>query len=250
MSKLLKLLLGMSVLGVIGYIVLMTFFFDPFDFGPCDGDGPPNRQDTSYYDNGKIKYFGTVRNCLWEGEVKYFYKTGELEHIENYKDGNRHGLTKYYTQDGEVYRIENFNKGVVDSFSITDVLEGMTFQFADKKLTVSNRGNKKQVPFDRPTTLYGFDKPFLSILNKQLLLRGHDDFYVIDTTLSIKLNLRDTLMKYIPSAYREIVDISGNHMTFNWHRNFSGDTLKLKVFYNDHPTEYHTKTWEETYILK
>jgi hypothetical protein len=250
LPKILKISIAVFCVGVVGFIFLKMTLFNPFNFGPCDGDGPVNRQDTSYYNNGKIRYYGTVRNCVWEGEVKYFYKTGELEHTANFRQGSRQGLTEYYTRDGKKYRIENFNNGILGDFSIIDLLDSSIFNFANKRITVTNKNYRKQMTFDKSTTLYGFDEPFASLVNGQLLIRGRQDFYVIDKQLSIKLNLRDTLMKYIPSAYTERVDMSGNKYTFLWHRDILGDTLKVKVFYDADSSQSMAKIWEHAYSLE
>jgi len=146
--------------------------------------------------------------------------------------------------------MEKYDKGVLINFSITNLLDSCTFQFSNKNLSVKNKNYIKEILFDKTTTLYGFDEPFISIVKEQLQVRGKQDYYVIDKKLNIKLDLRDTLMKYIPSAYKEVVDNSGNHMTFNWHRDFYDDTLKIKVFYEYDKTGNHTKEWETLYIIK
>jgi hypothetical protein len=250
LPKILKISIAVFCIVVVGFIFLKMTLLNPFNFGTCDGDGPPNREDTSYYGNLKIRYYGTVRKCMWEGEVKYFYETGELEHIANFQQGGRQGLTEYYTRDGKKYRIENFNGDILSDFTIIDLSDSSSFIFAHKKITITKKNYRKEMTFDKPTTLYGFDEPFERIVNGQLLISGREDFYVIDKQLNIKLNLRDTLRKYIPSAYTERIDASGNKYTFLWHRDILGDSLKVKVFYDADDHQSVSKIWVRSYVLK
>ena len=110
-------------------------------------------------------------------------------------------------------------------------------------------GQTNFILFNKPTTMSRVDEPFTSLHNGKLLMRGKHDFYVVDKELKIEMNLRDTLLKYIPTAYDEKTDVSGNKHTFLWHRDISGDTLKVKVFYDGDEHQSYQKIWEVTYML-
>jgi len=237
------------VIAIIGLYFLRLLLFNPFDFGPCDGDGPPNGERKYYHDNGKLQMTGTVKNCLWDGLVKTFYETEELESIANYKAGQRQGLTEYFTKDSIKWRKENFVDGNLIDFQVTDLTDNSVFSFKNDSLRLLTAGKANFVLFNKPTTMSGYDEPFTSLHNGKLLMRGKQDFYVVDKHLKIEINLRDTLLKYIPTAYIEKTDFSGNRHTFSWHRSISGDTLSVKVFYGENEQQSNPKIWERTYLL-
>jgi hypothetical protein len=237
------------VLGLVGLYFLVNVFFNPFDFGPCDGNGPRNGERKYYHDNGKLQTIGTVKDCLWDGLAKTFYDTGELESIANYKAGQRHGLTEYFTKDSIKWRQENFIDGNLIDFQVTDLSDNSVFNFKHDTLSIQTVGQTDFVPFNKPLTMTGYDEPFTSLHHDKLLMRGKYDFYVVNKKLEIEMNLRDTLLKYIPTAYREKTDFSGNRHTFLWHRRISGDTLRVKVFYDGNEHQSNHKIWEVTYTL-
>lgn len=237
------------VFAVVGLYFLRLLLFNPFDFGPCDGNGPANGERKYYHDNGKLQTIGTVKDCLWDGLAKTFYDTGELESIANYKAGQRHGLTEYFTKDSIKWRQENFVDGSLIDFQVTDLSDNSVFSFKNDTLRLLTAGKSNFVLFNKPTTMSGYDEPFTSLHNGKLLMRGGQDFYVVDKQLKIEMNLRDTLLKYIPAAYNEKTDFSGNRHTFLWHRRISGDTLRVKVFYDGNEHQSNHKIWERTYLL-
>ena len=63
------------------------------------------------------------------------------------------------------------------------------------------------------------------------------------------MSLRDTLVKFIPTAYVEKIDNSGNKHNFLWHRDMSEDTLKVKVFYDGDLNQSMHKIWKRTYLI-
>lgn len=237
------------VFTITGLYFLRHLFFDPLDLGQCDGNGPPNGERKYYHPNGQLHEVGSVKNCLWDGLVKTFYETGELERIARYQTGQKHGLTEYFTPDGIRWRAENFVNDSVIDFQVTDLADNSVFSFQNDTLRLLTASQKDFIVFSKPTTLYGNDEPFTGLQNGKLLMRGSQDFYLINKKLVIEMSLRDTLMKYIPSAYLEKIDESGNKHNFYWHRNISGDTLKLKVFYGGDNHQSNHKVWERTYPL-
>ena len=48
--------IGLSLIGVIGFVIYFTVFLNPFDFGHCDGHGEPDRYEKIYFDNGQERY--------------------------------------------------------------------------------------------------------------------------------------------------------------------------------------------------
>lgn len=237
------------VFAIVGLYFLRLLFFNPFDFGPCDGNGPANGERKYHYDNRKLKTIGTVKDCLWDGLVKTFYETGELESNAYYKGGQRNGATEYFTKDSVKWRQENFIDGNLTDFKLTDLSDNSTFIFIADSLKYIAHEKTISILFNRPITMTGFDEPFTSLYNGKLLMRGEQDFYLINKKLEVEMSLRDTLAKYIPTAYLEKIDESGNKHNFLWHRNISGDTLKLKVFYDGDNHQSNHKIWERTYLL-
>ena len=72
----------------------------------------------------------------------------------------------------------------------------------------------------------------------------------MNSRLEVTMDLRDTLMKYIPTAYDKKVDVSGNIHDFLWHRRIKGeDSLELKVFYDGNEHMSNHKTWERKYKI-
>lgn len=238
------------ILGLVGvYFFYMSVYFNPFDFGPCDGNGPPNGERKYYHDNGKLQTIGTVKNCLWDGLAKTFYDTGELESIANYKAGQRHGLTEYFTKDSIRWRQENFIDGRLIDFQVTDLTDQSVFSFKNDTLKLHTNGETNFVLFNKPTTMTGYDEPFTSLHNGKLVMRGNQDFYIVDKQLKIEMSLRDTLLKYIPTAYNEKTDFSGNKHTFYWHRAFFGDTLEVTVSYDADSFQSNAKVWARHFKL-
>gem|GEM_PF-5515137 len=188
---------------------------------------------------------GTIKNCYWDGEVKYYYENGELEHVENYKGGIRHGLFQYHFKSGQVYKTENYINDTIKQFTALDEVGNSNYVF-DSGIIAYNAITK---PFHKPTTLFGNDHPLVSIIDGNLHLRGRYDYYVIDRALNVKLNLRDTLLKYIPSAYTPSVDESGNTHVFNWHRDITNDSLVVKVAY-EYTSGSSTKEWQAAFLIK
>ena len=223
--------------------------FNPFDFGPCDGNGPQNGERKYYYSNGSLQTIGIVKNCLWQGLVINYSNSGDLESIANYKDGMRSGLTEYFTKETLKWREEDFINDSLIEFQISDLSDGSTFHFKRDTLKFASSNKINFVFFAQPIVMSGNDEPFTSIRGGKLLMRGNQDFYVVNKMLLIEMNLRDTLMKYIPSAYNENTDKSGNKYSFLWHRDICGDTLKVKVFYDGDNHQSNFKTWEAFYIL-
>ncbi|WBX71068.1 nuclear transport factor 2 family protein [Tenacibaculum retecalamus] len=64
-----------------------------------------------YYDNGKLKTFGTKKNDKKTGEWKYYYNSGALRIVGKYKDGKDIGKRKYYHQNGTLRAIGNYENG-------------------------------------------------------------------------------------------------------------------------------------------
>lgn len=242
------------VIGVLVFTIGATYvafqLYDPFDFGPCDGNGPANGERAYYYENGKLKTSGKVKNCLWDGLVKEYFPSGKLKSTRLYDEGKRNGLTEYYTEDGVKWRQEDFFNGNLVQFNIVDLSDNSSFKFSHDTLRIISENQNNFVLFDRPTTMRGADEPFTSLHRGKLLVRGRHDFYVINKELRIEINLRDTLQKYIPSAYNERTDFSGNRYTFNWHRDIIRDTLHLKVYYDSDGNQSNAKVWEQAYLLK
>lgn len=236
----------MSKLTILTILTSTVFIYGCFSFDEyCEHGGLPNRQEIEYYPNKKIRMTGTIKNCYWDGEVKYYYESGQLEHIENYENGVRQGLFQHYTENGQVYRTENYLNDTLKQFTIINEADNSKYQFGAGIIT-SNKINK---PFEKPTTLFGNDRPLISLIDGNLHVRGRYDYYVLDKNLNIKLNLRDTLIKYIPSAYTSNVDESGNTHIFNWHRDLTNDSLSVKVFY-EYKSGSSTKEWQRTFSVR
>jgi antitoxin component YwqK of YwqJK toxin-antitoxin module len=245
---------NLVIIGILFLMVLSGTFLIKMNFynsflGPCDGHGPENGERTYYYDNGNPHKVGIVKNCSWNGKVTTYFKSGEIQSLSNFKEGQRHGLTEYFTRDSIKWRQENFSNGNLQSFALTDLSDNSTFTFSSNVLSLTG-SRDTTVLFNEPLTMSGYDEPFTSLHGDKLLLRGRHDFYIVNKKLEIELNLRDTLMKYIPTAYKEKTDQSGNKYTFLWHRRISGDTLNVKVFYDGDKMQSNHKTWERKYQIK
>jgi hypothetical protein len=237
------------VVAIVGLYIGLVWFLNLFNSAPCDGNGPSNGERTYYYDDGKLMTLGSVKDCLWDGLVKTFYETGELKSNAYYKRGKRHGAADYFTKDNVMWRQENFVEGKLTDFQVTDLSDTSSFVFKSDSLKFSTPRRTIAIVFTRPTTLIGFDEPFTSIYNGKLLIRGEQDFYVINKNLEVEMSLRDTLIKYLPKAYLQKNDKSGTNPNFLWHRDISGDSLKLKVFYEGDMHQSNHKIWERTFLL-
>jgi hypothetical protein len=233
------------------YLLLsFTLIFTGCNNNTCEEDGKPaNRQENEYYPNNKIRISRTIKNCRLEGDVIYFYENGKVEHIENYKAGLKSGTWKYYTEDEVEYQAESYRNDTLFKFSISDLAD-VEFSFDGKRLFLKNGTKQSQLIFDQPPTFYGHDRPFVSIYNNLLLMRGRQDYYAIDRNLKIRLNLRDTLIKYIPSAFEVKTDFSAHRFSFDWHRDVIKDSLKVKVFYGADSSRSSQKTWQQDFVLK
>jgi hypothetical protein len=236
----------MSKFTTLTILTLTILFCGCFSFDKyCEHGGLPDRQEIQYYRNKNVRMIGTIKNCYWDGEVKYYYENGELQHVEKYKGGVRHGLFQYYSTSGQVYKTENYINDTLKQFTALDEVGNSNYEFGNGIIAY----NAITKPFHKPTTLFGNDHPLLSIIDGNLHLRGRYDYYVIKRALNVKLNLRDTLLKYIPSAYTRSVDESGNTHVFDWHRDLTNDSLKVKVFY-EFKSGSSTKEWQRTFSIK
>jgi len=105
-----KILIGLIivVIGFTGFFLYLNYFWNPFDFGSCDGDGTPNEYVTYFYDNGKIKQEGkTDKWCKWTGIVKEYYVSGEIKSEFEYKKGMTNGISKYYSHSGKEFKTDS-----------------------------------------------------------------------------------------------------------------------------------------------
>lgn len=192
-------------------LLLTVFLYSCFSFDSgCEDGGLANRQEIQYYPNKQVRITGTIKNCLWNGEVKYYYGSGKLEHIENYAEGVRQGLFEYYSNDGDISRTENYINDTLRNFMIINVADNSKYSLADSIIKYTYNDITRQKFFAGQTTLFGNDHPLISIIDGNLHLRGRYDYYIINKELKLELNLRDTLLQYIPSAYSSIKDNSGN----------------------------------------
>lgn len=62
-----------------------------------------NAQDSSYYDNGKVKTIKNYKNGKLDGYYKEYGANGVLSHEATYISGNINGLTKDYREDGSIF---------------------------------------------------------------------------------------------------------------------------------------------------
>jgi hypothetical protein len=251
-NKHIKIIFRLIVIGLIGYVVYSNIFFNPFDFGPCDGNGAPNRYEKIYYDNGQLKVEGQLKDCVWHGMVKTYYETGELKSKEQSIKGRKHGTSIMYYTNGNIYKKEEYLEGELIRFNIYSLDSSIQYGYikANQLLFIKDSGSDAQIYFIDSLNLSGYDEPFAMLIGNDLILRGKKDFYVINSNLEIKIDLRDTLMKYIPSAYVKKIDNSGNVHDFLWHRDIEGDSIKLKVFYDGDENQSMHKTWEKNYRIK
>ncbi|NOQ70444.1 MAG: hypothetical protein GQ574_00495 [Crocinitomix sp.] len=251
-TKHIKPLIGVVLLGIIGYVLYFALFFNPFDFGPCDGNGEPNRYKKVYYDNGRIELEGQLKNCVWHGLIKTHFETGALKSQEQRIEGRNHGISTFYYPNGKTYREEEYHKGELIRFKIFSPNSSLHYEYlkSDRLLSVMDSANHSQIIFTDSLLLSGNDKPFIVLKGDNLILKAKKDYYLINSNLEIKIDLRDTLMKYIPSAYIKKVDFSGNIHDFLWHRRIENDSLSVKVFYDGDESQSMQKTWERKYKLE
>ena len=249
MSRALKVVFGTALLVAVAAAVLSKTLFNPFNFGPCDGHGPENGTWREYHENGKLRLVGTVKDCQWEGTVMRYYESGAIESSCGYMAGTRNGSAVYFTPEGIGWKQETYMAGVLVDFEIQDIEMGVRFIFMDDTLRRVSADGAGVMAFAHPRTMSGNDQPFVSLHGHDLVLRGAQDYYIINADLGIELNLRDSLLKYIPSAYHEKVDFSGNKFSFLWHRNIAADTLRVKVFYDADEHQSNGKTWMSQYPI-
>lgn len=246
-----KVAVGIALLAVVCVVggVASTILFNPFDFGECDGNGPADGARLEYYDNGNVRVEGTVKDCRWDGVVTHSYASGGIESRCTYAAGFKNGPAVYFSPNGAEYKHENYLAGALLDFVVQDTVGRATFSFRGDTLMRASADGELAVAFGRPHTMRGNDEPFVSLYKDKLVLRGAQDFYIINAELGIELNLRDTLLKYIPSAYEEKVDVSGNRHTFLWHRTITDDLLSVRVFYDMDEHQSGGKIWDVQYVL-
>jgi hypothetical protein len=244
--------IGLPLIGVIGFVIYFTVFLNPFDFGPCDGHGEPDRYEKIYYDNGQLEIEGQLKDCTWNGLVKTYYGTGELKSEELRENGRNHGESTFYYPNGEINKNEEYADGQLIWFKIYSKNQSIHYEYNKESLSLSINDNESasQVSFKDSLDLSGHDKPLTILLNDNLVLRGAKDFYVINSNLEVTLDLRDTLMRYIPTAYDKKIDVNGNIHDFLWHRRIVEDSLNLKVFYDGDEHMSMHKTWEKKYKIE
>jgi hypothetical protein len=243
--------IGLSLIGVIGFVIYFTVFLNPFDFGHCDGHGEPDRYEKIYFDNGQLEMEGQLKDCTWNGLIKTYYKTGDLKSEELKENGRNHGESTFYYPNGEIYKNEQYVDGQLIWFKIYTMNQSIYYEYNKESqwLSINDHERASQVSFKDSLDLSGHDKPLTLLVNDNLVLRGKKDFYVINPKLDVTMDLRDTLIKYIPTAYDKKVDVSGNIHDFLWHRRINGDSLTLKVFYNGNEHMSNYQTWERKYKI-
>ncbi len=246
-----KLFVGLVLFGALGLFALYvaTWFLNPFDFGPCDGSGPANGTRRHLRANGTLEWEGTVKDCLWDGSVSHYQETGRVESVCGYRAGKKHGTALYFTPEGEPYKRERYVDGSLTEFEIRDLEAEAWYILKHDTLQRFSDEGTRATAFTRPCAMRGYDVPFVSVHAHKLVLRGAQDLYLINTDLGVELDLRDTLMNYISSAYTERVDISGNHFTFQWHRDIVQDRLLVKVWYDADQHQSGGKVWERAFSL-
>jgi len=244
--------IGLAIIGVVGFVIYFTVFLNPFEFGPCDGYGEPDRFEKIYYDNGQLEIEGQLKDCTWNGLIKTYYETGELKSEELRENGRNHGESTFYYPNGEIYKNEEYAEGQLIWFKIYSKNQSIHYEYnrESQSLSINDNESESQASFKDSLDLSGHDKPSTILLNDNLVLRGRKDFYVINSNLEITLDLRDTLMRYIPTAYDKKIDVSGNIHEFLWHRRIVEDSLNLKVFYDGDEHMSMHKTWEKKYKIE
>jgi len=55
-----------------------------------------------WYENGQIKFVGTLKNGLRYGLCKSWYRNGQIEEESNWLNGQLHGNVKYWSQQGRL----------------------------------------------------------------------------------------------------------------------------------------------------
>jgi len=244
-------MIGVVLIGIIAIVMYFRFFLNPFDFGACDGHGEPDRYEEIYYDNGQLEIEGQIKDCTWHGLIKTYYESGELKSEEHRIEGRNHGKSTFYYPNGNIHKDEEYRDGELIRFKISSLNQNLHYEYVKKSqlLSIKDSTNSYQVHFGDSINLSGHDKPLTMLLSGYLILRGAKDFYVINSNLEVMMDLRDTLMKYIPSAYDKKVDVSGNIHDFLWHRRIQDDSLQLKVFYDGDEHMSMHKTWERKYKI-
>jgi TonB family protein len=69
------------------------------------------RKDTSYYENGKIKWIVNLKDSIREGEAKFFFENGNLKEERTYVNGKVNGLIKKYNEYGKLSETVNVMEG-------------------------------------------------------------------------------------------------------------------------------------------
>ena len=121
--------LGLILIGIVAMVIYYSVFFNPFYFGPCDGEGKPNRYEKIYYDNGQIEIEGQLKNCVWDGLIKTYYKTGELKSKEQRTEGRNHGNSIFFYSNGMIYKEEIYNKGELVKFKIISPNSNLEYEY-------------------------------------------------------------------------------------------------------------------------
>jgi hypothetical protein len=250
-SRHIILTIGVILIGIIASVVYFLLILNSVDFGPCDGHGEPDKYEKIYYDNGQLEIEGQLQDCAWDGLIKTYYATGELKSEELRENGRNHGKSTFYYPNGSVYTNEEYSNGELMWFKVFSQNQGIQYEYNKERqsLSIKSADSTTHIHFTDSLNLKGHDKPFTLLLSDNLILRGTKDFYVVNSSLEVTMDLRDTLMKYIPTAYDKKVDDSGNIYDFLWHRRIKGDSLELKVFYDGNEHMSNLKTWERKYKI-
>jgi hypothetical protein len=232
----------------LGFLVIRFLINFPFD-AECDGHGKANGHDVTYGYQGDPKFEGDVKDCLWQGRVTCTFASGIMD-ICNYDKGQKHGEDIYYDKSGQVFKTEIYDHGKITSFTYFDFTDHTRYNYHDTMLYCNTESGLHGIELNNKLEFSGNDDPFVLMHEDKLILRGSRDLFVINKKMEVQLNMRDTLMKYIPSAYTIKTDNSGNKFDFLWHRDIVNDTLHIKVFYDGDESQSNQKTWEHNYSLR
>ncbi len=69
------------------------------------------KTDTSYYQDGKIKFIINLKNNIREGETRLFFENGIVKEERNYANGKVNGLIKTYNTNGKLSETANVLEG-------------------------------------------------------------------------------------------------------------------------------------------
>lgn len=86
--------------------ILVLFFFS---FGNASEDSRSYHKE--YYQKGKVKAEGWVKNGLKEGYWKFYHPNGRLSEKGHYKRGQRQDYWYFYTQKGNPRQAGHYRKG-------------------------------------------------------------------------------------------------------------------------------------------